>query len=292
MKVLVTRLISYLSYIIVTVLFAVIISILFTDGSNYLDMLLPCMLSMLFLISGAIARISFVKDAKKRRRTIKITLRLIFFCYIIAVLIFLFFRHESNISILSRNSEVFFENYMEKSTNFIPFSTIISLQDYLSDFITAAMFVPLGLLLPTFLRFCRNFFLFFIVSFSLLLAVETLQIIFLIETCNIDNLILSLIGAIIGFLISKGVKRVLYDSQKGQAEEFLDDEEESEDNMEIFYNENEQLVKGIKAALKRNEGYCPCVPNRTEDTKCICKEFREQKQSGYCHCKLYYKEVG
>lgn len=26
-----------------------------------------------------------------------------------------------------------------------------------------------------------------------------------------------------------------------------------------------------------------------DDTKCMCKEFREQ-ESGWCHCGLYYKE--
>lgn len=32
---------------------------------------------------------------------------------------------------------------------------------------------------------------------------------------------------------------------------------------------------------------------KTEDNKCICKEFREQMKDpnfeGYCHCMLYYK---
>ena len=40
-------------------------------------------------------------------------------------------------------------------------------------------------------------------------------------------------------------------------------------------------------------GYCPCRLERTEENKCICKEFREQIKDpdfeGYCHCMLYYK---
>lgn len=40
-------------------------------------------------------------------------------------------------------------------------------------------------------------------------------------------------------------------------------------------------------------GYCPCRLEKTEDNKCICKEFREQMKDpnfeGYCHCMLYYK---
>lgn len=41
-------------------------------------------------------------------------------------------------------------------------------------------------------------------------------------------------------------------------------------------------------ALRHNDGYCPCKIERTPDTKCICKEFREQ-ESGECQCGLYIK---
>ena len=58
--------------------------------------------------------------------------------------------------------------------------------------------------------------------------------------------------------------------------------------------ENEEIVKTIKEGLKAKGGYCPCRLERTEDNKCICKEFREQiadpNFEGYCHCMLYYKE--
>ena len=62
----------------------------------------------------------------------------------------------------------------------------------------------------------------------------------------------------------------------------------------IRLNENEEIVKTIKDGLKAKGGYCPCRVERTEDNKCICKEFREQiadpEFEGYCHCMLYYKE--
>ena len=50
----------------------------------------------------------------------------------------------------------------------------------------------------------------------------------------------------------------------------------------------------IAQAVKDNGGYCPCMRKKTKDTKCMCKEFREQIKDpdfeGYCHCLLYYKE--
>jgi ferredoxin-thioredoxin reductase catalytic subunit len=61
----------------------------------------------------------------------------------------------------------------------------------------------------------------------------------------------------------------------------------------IRLNENAEVVKTIKDGLKAKGGYCPCRLERTEDNKCICKEFREQMADpnfeGYCHCMLYYK---
>ena len=64
--------------------------------------------------------------------------------------------------------------------------------------------------------------------------------------------------------------------------------------MKIRFNQNDEVVKTVKEGLKRTGGYCPCRLERTEDYKCMCKEFKEQIADpdfeGYCHCLLYYKE--
>lgn len=61
----------------------------------------------------------------------------------------------------------------------------------------------------------------------------------------------------------------------------------------IVLNENPEIVKTVKDGLKAKGGYCPCRMGKSEDIKCICKEFREQiadpNFEGYCHCLLYYK---
>ena len=51
-----------------------------------------------------------------------------------------------------------------------------------------------------------------------------------------------------------------------------------------------ELVAEIKSQLKDNNGYCPCRLSKTPDTKCMCKEFREQ-DIGICHCGLYEKYI-
>lgn len=63
--------------------------------------------------------------------------------------------------------------------------------------------------------------------------------------------------------------------------------------MNIVFNPDEEIVRTVKAGLERTGGYCPCRLERTPETKCICKEFRDQIADkdfeGFCHCMLYYK---
>ena len=64
--------------------------------------------------------------------------------------------------------------------------------------------------------------------------------------------------------------------------------------MKIRLNDDAQVVAKVKEGLARTGGYCPCRIQRTEATKCMCQEFRDQIKDpdfeGYCHCYLYYKE--
>ena len=65
--------------------------------------------------------------------------------------------------------------------------------------------------------------------------------------------------------------------------------------MKVRFNENHEVVDAVKEGLERTGGYCPCRIERTEDNKCMCKEFRDQIKDpnfeGYCHCMLYYKSL-
>ena len=63
--------------------------------------------------------------------------------------------------------------------------------------------------------------------------------------------------------------------------------------MAIRLNEDPVIVAQIKEGLRAKGGYCPCRLQKTEENKCMCKEFRDQiadpEFEGYCHCLLYYK---
>ena len=63
--------------------------------------------------------------------------------------------------------------------------------------------------------------------------------------------------------------------------------------MAVRLNDNKEIVNEIREGLKQTGGYCPCRVERSDETKCICREFKEQIADpdfeGYCHCMLYYK---
>ncbi len=63
--------------------------------------------------------------------------------------------------------------------------------------------------------------------------------------------------------------------------------------MKITLNPDEEIVKRVREGLERTGGYCPCRLQRTEENKCMCREFRDQiadpEFEGFCHCMLYFK---
>ena len=55
----------------------------------------------------------------------------------------------------------------------------------------------------------------------------------------------------------------------------------------VKLNPDKKVVEAVKEGLKQTGGYCPCRRERTEEYKCICREFREQiadpEFEGFCH---------
>lgn len=57
----------------------------------------------------------------------------------------------------------------------------------------------------------------------------------------------------------------------------------------IYKNPSPTEYEEITEAVKLNDGYCPCMIEKTDDTKCMCKNFRDCKDTDYCHCGRFYK---
>ena len=61
--------------------------------------------------------------------------------------------------------------------------------------------------------------------------------------------------------------------------------------MKITLNPNKEEVERIRRAVRENGGYCPCQLEKTSDTKCMCTNFVNDPNEGWCHCGLYFKEL-
>lgn len=58
---------------------------------------------------------------------------------------------------------------------------------------------------------------------------------------------------------------------------------------DVEINPNEDKLKEITEAVYANGGYCPCAITKDEDTKCMCKSFRDSEDVDFCHCGRFYK---
>lgn len=55
----------------------------------------------------------------------------------------------------------------------------------------------------------------------------------------------------------------------------------------MIKNPDRDYLNNIRTAIRDNDGYCPCVLQRNEDTKCPCRNFRDKN---ICHCGLYVED--
>lgn len=53
-----------------------------------------------------------------------------------------------------------------------------------------------------------------------------------------------------------------------------------------------EVDPSVGELVRQNGGYCPCLIDRNQDTRCPCKDFREQTEPGPCHCGRYEKVIG
>ena len=61
--------------------------------------------------------------------------------------------------------------------------------------------------------------------------------------------------------------------------------------LKIISNPDKDIYNEVTQAVKDNDGYCPCELIQNEDTKCMCKAFKEQTEPGECHCGRFIKVV-
>ena len=101
--------------------------------------------------------------------------------------------------------------YLRFRCNFVPFNTIRGMLKlkFSFRFILVNLFgnlvalAPLGFFLPRLIRPARKFFPFLIISTLVVVFIESVQFLFGVGACDIDDLILNVTGAVIVFWILK-----------------------------------------------------------------------------------------
>lgn len=58
---------------------------------------------------------------------------------------------------------------------------------------------------------------------------------------------------------------------------------------EIQPNPDQTIFEEVSAIIRKNNNYCCCAIEKTPDSMCMCKSFREQQEGGFCHCGRFYK---
>ena len=143
-----------------------------------------------------------------------IILRLLFGAYCIALFLVLFVRKRFNIG-----DEPYWEQ-VKMSINLVPFRTIYGSlysiihrtipylipHDIISLLGNFALFIPFGLFIPRLFERYRRFVKFILLAFAILISIETFQVLTLRGSFDVDDIILNLAGAVIGFFIARIAK--------------------------------------------------------------------------------------
>lgn len=183
-------------------------------------MVLSCAVVGLPAALGAWLYAGTLETPEQKRRTVRgVEIGLfVYYCIVLAGLLFISRAWFSSAITLTQ------KEYFEMYTNFEPFSTV---RRYLPHAVDAGRryfyvafvnlvgnlvaFMPMGAFLPCLSRRLNRFYLIFPLLLSMLILVELLQLWLRVGTCDVDDVILNLIGALIayGIVEIKPLKKLL-----------------------------------------------------------------------------------
>lgn len=188
--------------------------LIYTDGMRHvlhglLFALAVCvpLVTGVFLLSG-----SLDKDAH-RRRAVRAALHVLFAFYCAALFGALIVSRVDYVSFAQTRAEYW--KKFDLMTNFIPLETVrlylnaikynyIGMEIPLSNLVGNAMlFMPLSVFLPCLFRPMQKFWLFALTVTLVFVAVEALQLALACGSCDVDDVLLNLVGAMIVFGLLK-----------------------------------------------------------------------------------------
>lgn len=125
------------------------------------------------------------------------------------------------VRVVGHDGDSSYWSYLKANVNLIPFATIAEYFRRLSaetinpgivyrNLIgNVVLFIPLGMIFPYFVEKCRKLLPCLLYSAVTVAIVEVLQVLLRQGSCDIDDLILNVFGALIGFCIFSIFKKVL-----------------------------------------------------------------------------------
>ena len=175
---------------------------------------------LLILISCILIYISSIILVKKlncNKKILKINLIIYIIIYTLILITLTLFEEifgRRGLTLISWNRELL-ANYMRYSFNIIPFKTIrLFINGYINGYVTfrdfsinifgnLIAFMPYGVLIPLSFKKMDKFYKFLILMVIFVLFIEGLQFLTLSGSCDIDDLILNLLGASCIYFIFK-----------------------------------------------------------------------------------------
>lgn len=199
---------SILLYIVSIIIVLFCIKIRITPGM-YLNIKLRLILLTIVCLLLYINNFILIKKLNYNKKILKINIILIFLVYIFTIFNLTLLDERfgrGELTIAKWDSELL-QNYIKTSFNIIPFNTIklftngyirgyVSTTNFLINIIgNFVAFMPFGIFLPLLFKKMNKYYKFLIIMIIIVATIEILQFLTLSGSCDIDDLILNIMGA-------------------------------------------------------------------------------------------------
>lgn len=181
--------------------------------STSLKILLLLVVCILIYISGFI----LIKKLNYTKKILKINLIIYFLIYIITIFSLTLFDEiygRQGLIIIDWDKGLL-DYYIKYSFNIMPFDTIkLFINGYINGFVTFKdfainiignfmAFMPFGVFLPLMFKSMRKYYKFLLVMLLIIVIIELLQFVTMSGSCDVDDLILNVLGASIIYFVFK-----------------------------------------------------------------------------------------
>jgi glycopeptide antibiotics resistance protein len=149
----------------------------------------------------------------------KVILFTLFCVYLVILSKLILFKHIGSFSNLYRYLTPEYDYFNWRSHNFIPFKTIfyylflaeLNLNIKINNLVGNIMgFIPFGFMLPLLSKRLLSLKMIVVATFCISFSFEIIQLVFMLGSFDVDDLILNTVGGILGFLVIKLILMVIY----------------------------------------------------------------------------------